>query len=59
MSGSWDGSVKVWHCTEVGGHMVNADSFVAALEHSSPVSAVAICPDNSRQLVSGTRDGNG
>ena len=56
-SGSWDGSVKVWHCTEVSGHLISADSFVAALEHNSQVSAVALCPDNSRQLVSGTRDG--
>ena len=59
-TGSWDGLVKVWHCTEVNGHLVNADSdyFVAALDHTSQVSAVAICPNNSRQLVAGTRDGN-
>ena len=59
-TGSWDGSVKVWHCTEVNGYVVNADAdyFVAALDHTSQVSAVALCPNNSRQLVSGTRDGN-
>ena len=59
-TGSWDGCVKVWHCTEVNGYVVNADAdyFVAVLDHTSQVSAVALCPNNSRQLVSGTRDGN-
>jgi len=57
-SGSWDGLVKVWHCTEVSGYHVNNEAFIASLEHASQVSAVAICPDNSRQLVSGTREGN-
>ena len=59
-TGSWDGSVKVWHCTEVNGYAVNgdADYFVAVLDHTSQVSAVSLCPNNSRQLVSGTRDGN-
>ena len=59
-TGSWDGCVKVWHCTEVNGYVVNADAdyFVAVLDHTSQVSAVALCPNNSRQLVAGTRDGN-
>ena len=59
-TGSWDGCVKVWHCTEVNGYAVNSDAdyFVAAFDHTSQVSAVALCSNNSRQLVAGTRDGN-
>lgn len=52
-TGSWDATVKVWQC-----HEVNLEhDLLAQLEHSSQVSCLSLCPDNS-QLVSGTRDGS-
>ena len=57
-TGSWDGTVKVWACNELNGYQVSISrDLLAQLDHSSQVSCLSLCPDNS-QLVSGTRDGN-
>lgn len=56
-TGSWDSTVKLWQCSEVNGYKVRLEKdLVATLEHSSQVTCINLCSDNS-QLVSGTRDG--
>ena len=52
-TGSWDTTAKVWKCGEINGFKVRlAKDLFAVLEHSSHVTCINLCPDNS-QLVTG------
>jgi factor associated with neutral sphingomyelinase activation len=56
-TGSWDSTVKIWHCSEANGYKVRLDKdLMAELESTSQVTCLNLSPDNSR-LVTGTRDG--
>ena len=52
-TGSWDSTVKLWHCSKANGYKVRLSSDqIAELEHTSQVSCLHLCPDNS-QIVTG------
>jgi len=55
-TGSADGTVCLWQCGAANGHSPTASDALARLEHSSPVSCLALSPDKT-SVVAGTREG--
>jgi WD40 repeat protein len=53
VTGSWDSTVKVWHCSEANGFKVRLSSdLIAEMEHNSQVTCLSLCPKVT-QLVTG------
>ena len=51
-TGSWDSSVKLWQCSEVNGYKVRLEKdLLATLEHTSQVTCLHLCSDNSQLVV--------